>query len=138
MDVAGNRETLKRRAIVALDEARLELSTEFHRAQRDYSPQALVQKSFEKHRVWWIAGAAAGGLLAVSLVFNKRARAGNGQGMAGSPTVKRTLRGLLFSSLWSLARGPVMEYAKSFVQTQLEGRLAQLVPRKSTDERSNI
>jgi hypothetical protein len=136
MDQATDRETLKRRALIVLDEARMELGMEMSRAKRDYSPGAIMQQSIEKHRWWWILGAAAGGFVVMRSLFHSKTVVlqQGGSGKMAVPEKKRLIPGILVSAIWKLARRPIIEYAKTFLHQYVAEKIANYSPQPSKSE----
>ena len=104
--MSGNelsRSELKRKLLIDLDRARLALSIHSEEAARQLSPASIVERSFKKHRVIWIASAAVAGAIAVKWLFS-------------SPTVKierdNFLKSDRKSTLFRLLAGPLLTVGK--------------------------
>ena len=124
MDQSSDRETLKRRAIIALDEARAELGAGMFRAKTEYNPKAIVRHSMEQHRWWWLLAAAVGGVVAVRWFTNPAPVEQNSRDKILKTDRKPIWSGLIFSGLWALARRPVLDYAKGLLHSYVANKLS--------------
>lgn len=91
----------------------------------EYSPRAMVARSFERHRVAWMAGAAGAGLVLMRLLFS----GGGGECDDDLPrdhavpsSRSRGLLGLLTVPLLAYGKKMAMSYGTQFVQSWLSGQ----------------
>ena len=119
MDRKSDRETLRKQALVALDEARAHLGAGVGRAREDFNPRALMLKSAAKHRALIAVATVVAGFISARLVLPRRARIDKNL----KPATKRTLSGLMMGGLWAMARAPLTEYVKDHLQALVMNRL---------------
>jgi len=55
----------KQQAVLDLEAARASMAQHGLLVVEEWSPRALLGRSFEKHRVWWLSGALVAGLLII-------------------------------------------------------------------------
>jgi hypothetical protein len=104
----AEREALKQRALLALDDSRRALAGEMSRASVFLHPRQLFQDSLRKHRVVYLIGAAAAGFVALRLLLVPR-----------SNKVRSRLAGMVGAALWPMVKGPVMEFATRYLSSYL-------------------
>src|SRR3954468_16729880 len=107
---AIERQTLKRAALLALEESRRELGGEILRVRRAWNPRAFVRQRLARHK---IALAVAAGLLGFAAwrLFTIPPR-NPGKGGWGA-SLRSKLAGLAATGLWSLFQAPIMDFAKT-------------------------
>jgi len=106
---AAEREAVKQRALIALEDARRALAGEMRHLRPYMHPRQLLKDSVRKHRLAYIIGAAAAGFVALRVLLMPRAQASpNG---SGGGSVRGRLVGLVGTALWPLVRGPVTQLA---------------------------
>ena len=107
------REALKQRALLALDDSRRALAGEMSRASVFLHPRQLFQDSLRRHRIAYAVGAAAAGFVALRLLLIPR-----------SNKVRGRLAGMVGAALWPMVIGPLMEMATR----NLSSNLPQIFP----------
>jgi hypothetical protein len=119
MDRPTDRKALKARALAALDEARKELGSHVVRARVDLAPRTLFLHGLQKYKIWIGVAAAAGGFMAVRFFLPSRRNIDRNS----KPAKNRSLLGLLMSGAWTLARSPILEFAKAQLQNYILNRV---------------
>lgn len=104
----SDKEKLRRQALIKLAESRAEISIEFSRLQVEWSPKNLMLRSIEKHRAAYLTSAVVAGFAGTSWLFRSRK---NNRDMEPKSAKKRTLAHSLVSSLWNVARDPLISLA---------------------------
>lgn len=110
---AAEREAVKQRALLALDEARRALAGEMTHFRPYMHPGQLLKDNVRKHRIAYILGAAVAGFVALRVLLAPRA-ASNAQSTRGR------LMGILTAALWPLVRGPVLQLATRYLSVYLQ------------------
>lgn len=105
---SAEREALKQRALLALDDSRRALAGEMSRASVFLHPRQLFQDSLRRHRIAYAVGAAAAGFVALRLLLIPR-----------SNKVRGRLAGMVGAALWPMVKGPVMEFATRYLSSYL-------------------
>jgi hypothetical protein len=104
----ADRETLKREALLSLEQSRGSLHTGVAAVREQLSPKALIQHSLEKHRTAIMVSAAVAGFLAVRLVLPGKQ---NRRDTSVKSATKRSLSSFLLSGIWGMAREPLLGLA---------------------------
>ena len=104
----ADKEILRRQALLALAESRTEISIEVSRLKEEWSPKNIVLRSIEKHRAAYITSAVLAGFAGTSWIFRSRK---NNRDIEPKSAKKRTLAHSLVSSLWNVARDPLIGLA---------------------------
>lgn len=126
--------TPKQLALRDLEVARAELARQAGFVADEWSPRAVMARSFERYRVAWIAGAAVAGLAALKFLMPSRADDSD----AGLGTATRGLGrsggilGMLTVPLLAMGRKAMMNYGMQFVQAWLQKRSDEPVPASTT------
>lgn len=100
-----------------LELARASLAHHTVLVAEEYSPRAMVARSFERNRVLWIAGAAVAGLIGIKLLLPSRQDIE--RDIVSAPVKNRGLLSLLSVPLLALGRKAVMSYGTQFIQSYL-------------------
>jgi hypothetical protein len=129
MDRSTDRKALKLQALAALDEARRELGAQAVRARIDFAPRALFLHGFQKYRIWVVVASAAAGFFAVRMLLPSRRRIDK----KSKPATNRSVTGLLLTGLWTLARAPLIDFARDQLQSYVMNRVAPTTTSKQTD-----
>jgi hypothetical protein len=114
---AAEREAVKQRTLIALEDARRALAGEMTHLRPYMHPRQLLKDSVRKHRIAYIIGAAAAGFVALRVLLMPRAQASNGSG--GGRSIPGRLVGLMGAALWPLVRGPVTQIALRYLSNYL-------------------
>ncbi len=101
-----------------LELARASLAHHTALVAEEYSPRALVARSFERNRALWIAGAAVAGILGIKLLMPSR-HDNIERDFSSAPVKNRGLLSLLSVPLLALGRKAVMSYGTQFIQSYL-------------------
>lgn len=119
---AQEQRELKRQAIVDMERARAALSHHSGRASAEFSPVAVLKRSFHRHRLAWVIGGAVAGLVVAGKIL--AARAGRKEEDDGGETrAHRSLSQVLTGSLFAAARKAAIAYAGKFVQDYIKHRI---------------
>jgi hypothetical protein len=117
--------TPKQLTLRDLEIARAELERETGLVAEEWSPRAVMARSFERYRVAWIAGAALVGLAAFKFLMSSSrvddsddSPRSVSRGLAGSGG----LIGMLTVPLMAMGRKAVMNYGMQFFQNWLQKR----------------
>jgi hypothetical protein len=113
---AAEREALKQRALLALEDSRRALSGEMQHLRPYMHPGQLLKANVRKHRIAYIIGAAAAGFVALRVLLAPRA-ASNAGTTKGSFSGR--ILGLLGAAAWPLVKGPVFQLATRYLQSYL-------------------
>jgi hypothetical protein len=105
-----NQETLKKQALLALEESRASLQFGISHAREQLNPRSLVENTVRKHGVMVLAGTLVGGFLLARVVFSGP-RKNSRDTSTKSAKKKRTIAGILIGSAWGLAREPLLALA---------------------------
>ena len=108
----------KAQILQELDSARAELGVHLRHATEEWSPAAVVRRSFERHRWVWLAGGAAAGLLLVrmlTLPAPGKFRRDN----SGAPVKKSGLIWQILSPVAPLARQIALKHGLELLQSYL-------------------
>jgi hypothetical protein len=123
--------TPKQQAMRDLELARAELAQQSGLVADEWSPRAVMARSFERYRVAWIAGGVVAGLAVLKLVLPSSSRAvEDDYEDADERPVEPVLRsaGLisrLTLPLVMMGRKAVLNYGMQFVQSWLQKRSEQ-------------
>ncbi len=104
----SDREKLKRQALLTLAEARTEMGAEISRLREDWRPRNLIIHSIEKYKAAYLTSALLAGVAGTRWIFSSRK---NNRDTETKPAKKRTLTHALISSLWNVARDPLLSLA---------------------------
>ena len=127
--------TPKQLALRDLEVARAELARETGLVAEEWSPRAVMARSFERYRMVWIAGAAVAGLAALKLITSSGRSADSDDGLkAGSRSLGGSggLIGMLSVPLLAMGRKAMMNYGMQFVQSWLQKRAEEPAPATAT------
>jgi hypothetical protein len=109
--------TAKQLALRDLEVARATLARDASLAAEDYSPKALVARSFERYRLVWVAGAVLAGLVALRVVM-PAARGSHAQGLSSRSGSSRSgWMALLAAPLLAAGRKAAMNYGLAAFQS---------------------
>jgi hypothetical protein len=121
--------TPKQQALRDLELARHELARESGLAADEWSPRAVLTRSFENHRMLWIAGSLVAGLAAIRLLLPSAASRAEDGFDHEEPSRRRPsggltggIVGLLAGPLIQMGRKAVTEYGMQWAQAWLQGR----------------
>jgi hypothetical protein len=120
-DTAGKE--LKARLIAEMSEARAVMAHHAGVVSVEYTPTAILRRSFQRHKAAWMVGAAVAGLVALRLVFPSR-EAKNSRDKSGKPATKGAISGFLAGSLAAAARKAALSYAQKQVQHFIHNQLS--------------
>jgi hypothetical protein len=129
-----NTAELKRRIIAELELARADLFKETRRAQVDWNPVTLAQRSLQKHKVLWLIGGAVTGLILVRLVFPPKIRSDK----SGGSDRKRGFSGIFGGLLFKAARTAAFNYATKHFKDQAETYLHSMLNRQAPERPSHV
>lgn len=123
--------TPKQQALRDLELARHELARETGLVAEEWSPRAVMARSFERYRYIWIAGGVVAGLSAIKLLMpsgSSRDADEDDDLEIERPQPSRGLSsgllGLLAGPLISMGRKAVTNYGMQFVQNWLQAKAA--------------
>lgn len=105
-----------------IEDARASLARHTSLAVAEWTPRAVLTRSFEKHPALWIGGAALAGLAIVRLALSP-SPAQKGTPSNVNPTNQgRRLRACLLGPFITLARKSAMSYASGLFESYLQRR----------------
>ncbi len=123
---------LKRQAVADLARSRILLAHHTERATAEFSPMAIVERSFRRHRLAWIIGGSAAGLMLARLALT--ALSGKNERDKNSKSgTNRTLSGLLSGMIASSARRAALSFLQKHLQNTIKQHF-QPPPEKPGDE----
>lgn len=122
-----DRSELKRQVLADLERARGELVRHSGRASVQLSPAALAQRSFQKHRIVWIAGALVAGALVVRLVIAPPRNKNERDNPSKSGT-KGTLLRMITDSVLAAGRKAAVTMATRYFQNQFKQQFQASAP----------
>lgn len=102
--------TAKQQAIADLEAARAALAHHGHLAAEEWSPRAVVARSFEKHRIWWISGAVVAGMIAIR-ALRPAVSPHNGRDNPSAAAKNRAFLSFLLGPIIALGRRRVLDQA---------------------------
>jgi len=105
---SAEREAIKQRALLALEDSRRALTGEMSRVSVLWHPKQFLQASVQKHRIAYIIGAALAGFVALRVLLMPRTRSTGGR-----------LTGIMGALLWPLLRGPALQFAGRYLSSYL-------------------
>ncbi len=115
---AIERQTLKRAALLALEESRRELGDEIVRVRRAWNPRAFVRQSLARHKIAFAVAATLLGLATYRFFSAPRPVPEKGWGAS----LRGRLSGLAATALWSVFHEPIMDFAKTQFASYLDKR----------------
>lgn len=121
--------TPKQQALRDLELARHDLARESGLAADEWSPRAVLARSFDNHRLLWIAGGLVAGLAAIRLLLPSAAPRGE-DGFDHDLAARRRPSGGLTGGIVGLLAGPLIqmgrkamtEYGVQWAKAWLQGR----------------
>ncbi|MBE2281911.1 MAG: hypothetical protein IAE77_00460 [Prosthecobacter sp.] len=111
--------TPKQQALRDLEDARVSLAHHATLAAAEWSPRAMVARSFEKHRALWLGGAALAGLVVMRLAWPSARSDGGGSSSRGAG---RAWLPFLLSPVIGLVRKNALGYASRLIESYLHQR----------------
>jgi hypothetical protein len=111
--------TPKQRVLRDLEAARASLAHHATQAAEEWTPRALIMRSFEKHRSLWIGGMALAGL-ALTQLFRSGGRRENFSVAAKN----RGLFALLLGPFLSLGRKTLLDYGTQWFESFLRQKIS--------------
>jgi sensor c-di-GMP phosphodiesterase-like protein len=115
--------TPKQQVLRDLEAARASLAHHATQAAEEWSPRALVSRSFAKHRSLWIGGAALVGLVLTRL-FRPAGNADSHRDNLSSLAKDRGLFALLLGPILSLSRKTLLDYAAQLFESFLRQKIS--------------
>lgn len=125
---------LKRKLIIELDRARVELGHESRMARAEFSPAAMAKRSLVKHKVAWVIGGVVTGVIVIRLLLPPKFRSDK---FADSDT-KRGFSGMLKGLFMTLARRAATNYATTHLKDHLQHYLESVLKRQGSDPSSHV
>ena len=121
--------TPKQQALRDLELARHDLARETGLVAEEWSPRAVLTRSFERYRMLWIAGGVVAGLAAIKLLMpsgSSRDEDSFDEDENDRPVPSRSLSsgllGLVAGPLINMGRKAVTSYGMQFVQSWLHAQ----------------
>ena len=102
--------TAKQQALADLEAARASLAHHGHLAAEEWSPRAVIGRTFEKHRIWWLSGAVVAGIIAIR-ALRPAVSPHNGRDNPISTAKNRAFLSFLMGPLIALGRRRVLDQA---------------------------
>lgn len=113
----------KQQVLRDLEAARASLARHAAQAAQDWSPRALVTRSFARHRSLWIGGAALAGLVLTRFFLSSSAGGGHDRSM-NAPAKNRGLFALLLGPFLSLGRRTLLDYGSQMFESFLRQKIS--------------
>ena len=104
----SDRQTLKREAILALDQARNAMHRDVRELRSRWNLGDMLQQSVKKHRIAVMIGAGVVGLATIKILMPSRE---NRRDTLPKSAKKRTLFSFLLAGVWGMAREPLIGLA---------------------------
>lgn len=123
--------TPKQQALRDIEDARASLARHTALAVTEWSPRAVLARSFERHTALWIGGTALAGLALVRFAWASSSAQNGASTKSTSSNRSRSLRALLIGPVIALARKSAMGYASSLFESYLR-RQRQVSPNASS------
>lgn len=102
--------TAKQQALADLEAARAALAHHGHLVAEEWSPRAVIGRSFEKHRVWWLSGAVVAGIIAIR-ALRPAVSINNGRDKPVASAKNRALLSFLVGPVMALGRRRLLDQA---------------------------
>lgn len=115
--------TPKQQALLDLEEARAALARHAALAVREWNPRTVISHSIERHRLWWIGGAAVAGLAAVRLLLFS-GRSNNRRDNLDGSAKNRGLLALLLTPLLAYGRKAALNYGARLFQSYIQQKVS--------------
>lgn len=122
--------TPKQQALRDIEDARAALARHTALAVTEWSPRAVLVRSFEKHAALWIGGTALAGLALFRFAWASSSAQSSTSTKTASQNRSRSLRALLIGPVIALARKSAMGYASNLFESYLR-RQRQVSPNGS-------
>lgn len=116
--------TPKQQVLRDLEAARAALGHHASLAAKDWSPKAMISHSIQRHRLFWIGGAALAGLAAVRLLFISSSGANYRRDNLGPSAKKSGLLALLLTPLLAYGRKAALNYGAQIFQSYLQQKVS--------------
>lgn len=113
------RRDLKQRAILDLERARLSLARHTEQASVDLSPTAMVERSFRKHRMAWLAGATVAGAVVLRFVLSSSSSKNERDNFVKSGTKGRLFK-MLAVPLVAMGRKAAFDFASQYFKNHFK------------------
>lgn len=123
--------TPKQQALRDLEEARASLAHHASLAAEEWSPRALITRSFEKHRVKWIGAAALTGLALMKFAWPSSI-SNKGRDNFTSSAKNRGLFTLILSPILALGRKSLLNYGSQLLESYLYQKVSPNTPDSDT------
>lgn len=124
--------TPKQQVLRDLEEARASMALHATLVAEEWSPSALVARSFTKHRTFWIGGAALAGLALMKLVWPASESDDRRDGFMSAAKNHRGLFALLLSPLLAFGRKAVLNYGSQLFESYLRQKVSPNDPDANT------
>jgi hypothetical protein len=111
MALQPDAQTLKRQALLSLDQSRAALTGGVALVREKLSPRNLLQNSWEKHPAVMVGIGAAAALAGFLAIRSMLSRHENSRDTFSKPARKRTLGSFLLNGLWGMGREPLKALA---------------------------
>lgn len=125
---------LKRQLVLDLELARASLAEQTRKAQAQFSPFALVQRSVQRHKVAWIIGGIVAGVAIVRLLLPPKFRSDK----SGQSDKTRGFTGIMRSLFFTVAQRAAMNYAKTHFKDQARAYFDSFLNRQGPDRSNHV
>jgi sensor c-di-GMP phosphodiesterase-like protein len=119
--------TPKQQALHDLEYARASLAHHAVHAAEEWSPKAIITRSFHKHRAVWIGAAAIAGLAVLKAVWPSGGSHSRHDSIS-TAAKSSALSALLLGPLVALARKSLMSYGAQWLETYLHQKISPNAP----------
>lgn len=108
--------TAKQQALADLEAARASLAHHGHLAAEEWSPRAVIGRSFEKHRIWWFSGAVVAGIIAIR-ALRPAVSPHNGRDNTVATAKNRAFLSFLMGPIIALGRRRLLDQASQIFES---------------------
>ncbi|MEZ5388011.1 MAG: hypothetical protein R3F13_21090 [Prosthecobacter sp.] len=117
----------KEQALQDLQAARVALAHHGRLAAEEWSPRAVIGRSFEKHRIWWLSGALLAGLIVIR-GLRSPVSTNNGRDIPVVAAKNRTLWSFVLGPVIALGRRKVLDQASQFFESYFKHQFSPNTP----------
>lgn len=108
----------KQQALLDLEAARASVAHHGHLVVEEWNPKAVIGRSFEKHRFWWLTGAALAGLVVIRSLRPSSLNQ-NGRDKVNASAKNRGFFSFLLAPALALGRRKLVDQATRILESYL-------------------
>lgn len=113
----------KEQALHDLQAARVALAHHGRLAAEEWSPRAVIGRSFEKHRIWWLSGALVAGIIVIR-GLRSPVSANNGRDIPVAAAKNRTLWSFVLGPAIALGRRKMLDQATQIFESYFKHKFS--------------